>query len=61
MAKFHYQVIESKYGEHARLLFTDTDRLTYRITTPDLYEDLKGIWVRYEQLPPKPPLILERE
>ena len=35
---FHYKFIKDKYG--AKLLFTDTDSLTYEIETEDVYEDL---------------------
>jgi hypothetical protein len=37
MYSFHYDVIVKKYGENARLLFTDTDSLTYVIRTDDIY------------------------
>jgi hypothetical protein len=40
MYDFHYNVIVKKYGENARLLFTDTDSLAYIISTDDLYRDL---------------------
>ena len=38
MYKFHYDYIDNKYGNSSRLLFTDTDRLLYKIKTED--EDL---------------------
>ena len=38
MYNFHYKVMMAKYGpEKAKLLFTDTDSLTYQIKTDDLY------------------------
>ena len=43
MYKFHYGVIKEKYGNNAKLLFTDTDSLCYHIKTKDLYEDFKEI------------------
>ena len=39
MYDFHYNYIKEKYGNNARLLFTDTDSLTYDIKTDDLYKD----------------------
>ena len=41
MYKFHYEHIKAQYAERAQLLFTDTDSLTYHITTEDVYSDMK--------------------
>ena len=36
---FHYNYIKGTYGNRAKLLFTDTDSLTYEIRTEDAYKD----------------------
>ena len=41
MYEFHYDTIKKRYGDKAKLLFTDTDSLTYHIETEDIYQDLK--------------------
>ena len=39
MYDFHYNYIKDKYEDKARLLFTDTDSLTYEIEADDVYKD----------------------
>jgi hypothetical protein len=41
MYKFHYDCIKTKYGDKAKLLFTDTDSLVYEIQTDDVYDDIR--------------------
>jgi hypothetical protein len=40
MYEFHYDYIKPKYGDRAKLLFTDTDSLCYEIRTDDFYQDI---------------------
>ena len=40
MYDFHYNYIKTKYGDSAKLLFTDIDSLAYQITTKDFYKDI---------------------
>ena len=39
MYDFYYNYIKEKYNSNAKLLFTDTDSLTYNIRTEDIYKD----------------------
>jgi hypothetical protein len=40
MIDFHYNTIRHRYGDNARLLFTDTDSFMYNIQTDDVYGDM---------------------
>ena len=40
MYDFHYKYIKPKYGNHVKLLFTDTDSFLYEIQTEDFYKDI---------------------
>src|SRR5206468_4160714 len=40
MYDFHYGYIKQKYGNKAKLLFTDTDSLCYEIQTKNVYQDM---------------------
>jgi len=42
MYDFHYEYIKTKYGDRAKLLFTDTDSLCYEMKTDDFYVDLSA-------------------
>ena len=49
MYDFHYNYIKPKYGDKAKLLFTDTDSLMYEIETEDFYKDIsKNIKDRFD-------------
>ena len=40
MYQFHYDYVKVKYGNRAKLLFTDTDSLCYKLRTADAYADM---------------------
>ena len=40
MYEFHYNYIKPKYGDKAKLLFTDTDSFMYLIETEDFFKDI---------------------
>ena len=58
MYDFHYNYIKQKYGDKAKLLFTDTDSLMYEIQTEDFYKDMsKDVKDRFDtsDYPPNHP------
>ena len=49
MYDFHYNYIKQKYGDKAKLLFTDTDSLMYEIQTEDFYKGISsGVKQRFD-------------
>ena len=49
MYDYHYNYIKRKYGDKAKLLFTDTDSLMYEIQTEDFYKDIsKDVKYRFD-------------
>ena len=45
---FHYNYIKSKYGDKAKLLFTDTDSLTYEIETENVHSNFRNDKDRFD-------------
>ena len=43
MYEFHYEYIKPKYGNSAKLLFTDTDSFAYEIETEDFFKDISEV------------------
>ena len=39
ICEFHYDYFQNKYANKSRLLFTDTESLSFQIKTEDVYED----------------------
>ena len=39
MYDFHYNYIKKRYGDRAKLLFTDTESLTHKMEAEDIYKD----------------------
>ena len=39
ICEFHYDYFRNKYANKSRLLFTDTESLSFQIKTEDVYED----------------------
>jgi hypothetical protein len=40
MYRFHYDVMQRRYDDKVKLLFTDTDSLCYEVQTDDVYDDM---------------------
>ena len=47
MYDFHYNYVKPKYTD-AKLLFTDTDSLCYKINTNDIYQDMKEDSIHFD-------------
>ena len=47
MFDFHYNYIKKKFGDDAKLLFTDTDSLEYEIETENVYKDISSDVQKY--------------
>ena len=58
MYDFHDEYIRRKHGDRAKLLFTNTDSLTYEIKTDDLDENLLGDkeWFDFRDYPEDRPM-----
>ena len=48
MYDFYYNVLQSKYGDKIKLLFTDTDSLCVEIQTEDVYKDMHDMKEHYD-------------
>ena len=48
MNDFHYNYVKNKYGNKAKLLFTDTDSLTYESETDDVYSDFYNVENKFD-------------
>ena len=48
MYEFHYNYIKKKYGNKVKLLFTDTDSLTYEIEADDVYQDFSNDKIKFD-------------
>ncbi len=50
MYDFYYKILESKYEDKIKLLYTDTDSLTFAVKTKDFYEDMKEMITEFDTL-----------
>ena len=41
MYNFHYNVMKAIFGDRLHLLYTDTDSFIYKISSADVYEELR--------------------
>ena len=39
--QFHFEYVQSKYGDQTKLLFTDTGGFCFHIQTEDVYKDMQ--------------------
>ena len=59
MYEFHYNYMKKKYGNNAKLLYTDTDSLIYEIQTEDFYVDIArdvDLWFDTSEYPEEIPI-----
>jgi len=59
MYEFHYNYMKKKYGNNAKLLYTDTDSLIYEIQTEDFYMDIArdvDLWFDTSEYPEELPI-----
>ena len=63
MCSIHYMHVKAKYGSKAKLIFTDTDRLTYFVETEDIYRDMlmESDSIGFQRLPTDPSQLLSPE
>ena len=48
MYKFWYDYFKCKYGDRAKLCYTDTDSFIINIITEDFFEDISNVEVWYD-------------
>ena len=63
MYRFHYQQIVAKYGNKAKLTYTDTESFVYLIETKNIYDDMAANidTFRHFRIPHSAPVTLQEE
>jgi hypothetical protein len=59
MYEFYYDVIKNKYGDKAKLMYTDTDSFIIEIKTDDIYKDIKADIHHYDTSEYDPQIIYD--